>query len=32
MSLDPETRNAIDGLLRENRVVLFKKCNRAQPQ
>jgi monothiol glutaredoxin len=32
MSLDPETRDAIDGLLRENRVVLFMKGNRAQPQ
>ena len=32
MSLDPELRDAIDGLLRENRVVLFMKGNRAQPQ
>ncbi|MBL8197820.1 MAG: Grx4 family monothiol glutaredoxin [Chromatiales bacterium] len=32
MSLDPEVRDAIDGLLRENRVVLFMKGNRAQPQ
>jgi len=32
MSLDTETRDAIDGLLRENRVVLFMKGNRAQPQ
>jgi monothiol glutaredoxin len=32
MSLDPEVRDAIDGLLRENRVVLFMKGNRTQPQ
>jgi monothiol glutaredoxin len=32
MSLDPGLRDAIDGLLRENRVVLFMKGNRAQPQ
>jgi Grx4 family monothiol glutaredoxin len=32
MSLTPEIRDAIDGLLRENRVVLFMKGNRAQPQ
>lgn len=32
MSLDPELRDAIDGLLRENRVVLFMKGNRDQPQ
>lgn len=32
MSLEPELRDAIDGLLRENRVVLFMKGNRAQPQ
>lgn len=32
MSLDPELRDAIDGLLRENHVVLFMKGNRAQPQ
>jgi monothiol glutaredoxin len=32
MSLDTETRAAIEGLLRENPVVLFMKGNRAQPQ
>jgi monothiol glutaredoxin len=32
MSLDPEVRNVLDGLLRENRVVLFMKGNRTQPQ
>ena len=32
MSLNPETREVIDGLLRENRVVVFMKGNRAQPQ
>ncbi|MEO8444117.1 MAG: Grx4 family monothiol glutaredoxin, partial [Gammaproteobacteria bacterium] len=30
--MDQETRDAIDGLLRDNRVVLFMKGNRAQPQ
>jgi len=30
--MDPETREAIDGLLRDHRVVLFMKGNRAQPQ
>ena len=32
MSLDQETRDAIDGLLRDHRVVLFMKGNRTQPQ
>ena len=31
MSLDPEVRDAIDGLLRENRVVLFMKGNASFP-
>ncbi len=30
--MNPETRDEIEGLLRENRVVLFMKGNRAQPQ
>ena len=30
--MSPETREAIDGLLRDNRVVVFMKGNRAQPQ
>jgi len=30
--MSPETREAIDGLLRNNRVVVFMKGNRAQPQ
>lgn len=30
--MDPETRDAIEGLLRDHRVVLFMKGNRAQPQ
>jgi monothiol glutaredoxin len=30
--MNAEVRDAIDGLLRENRVVLFMKGNRAQPQ
>ena len=30
--MNQETREAIDGLLRDNRVVLFMKGNRAQPQ
>jgi monothiol glutaredoxin len=32
MTIDTETREAIDGLLRDHRVVLFMKGNRAQPQ
>lgn len=32
MSLDPQTREVIDSLLRENPVVLFMKGNRGQPQ
>lgn len=32
MSLAPETRQAIDQLLADNRVVLFMKGNRGQPQ
>ncbi len=32
MSLDPQLREAIDTLLRDNRVVLFMKGNRIQPQ
>lgn len=32
MSLDPQLREAIDMLLRDNRVVLFMKGNRIQPQ
>lgn len=32
MSLSPELRQRIDSILRENRVVLFMKGNRAQPQ
>ena len=32
MSLDDQTRAAIDDLLRENRVVLFMKGDRQQPQ
>jgi monothiol glutaredoxin len=30
--MDPEVRDAIEGLLRDHRVVLFMKGNRAQPQ
>lgn len=30
--MSPDTRNAIENLLRDNRVVLFMKGNRAQPQ
>lgn len=30
--MSPEIREAIDGLLRDNRVVVFMKGNRAQPQ
>jgi monothiol glutaredoxin len=32
MTLDPQTRQAIDSLLNENPVVLFMKGNRGQPQ
>jgi len=32
MTIDAETREAIDGLLRDNRVVLFMKGSRTQPQ
>jgi monothiol glutaredoxin len=32
MSLDPQTREVIESLLRENAVVLFMKGNRGQPQ
>ena len=32
MSLDPETRELIEDVLQNNRVVLFMKGNRAQPQ